>query len=389
MTTSDQINPNRLFLLSSIALVVTSISFAIRAQLEPVFLSEYGLSATEIGLAFGPAFYGFTIAMVIFGPLVDIWGMKRILFVAFALHVIGIAGTILSRDLWSLFASTLAIGIANGSVEAACNPLVSAIYPKQKTKMLNLFHLWFPGGIVIGSVVAYFMLDTYSAPWQAFVALLFIPTAAYGFILVSSKFPVTERVASGVSTADMWKAIGKPLFLFIGFCMLLTASTELAVGQKINTLLQDANTQPMLVLALTTGIMAVGRAFAGPVVHRLSTTGMLLYSAIFAFIGIFFLSYAHGPMVYLAAVFFACGVCFFWPTMLSFVAEYIPDSGALGLSLMGGLGMFSVSIVLPIMGFFMDEGMDGATALRFMSILPAILIVAFSLLHFKIVKKKS
>lgn len=382
------INEKKLFLMSRIALVVTAISFALRASLEPIFMNDYGLTATDIGFAFGPAFYGFTIAMIIFGPIVDMWGMRNVLYIAFITQIIGITGTIFSTDMWSLFFSTLAIGIGNGSIEAACNPLVASLYPENKTTMLNKFHVWFPGGIVIGSLLAYLMLDILNLDWRLYVAALYIPLVIYGIMMFSEKFPQTERVTSGVSTGDMWKAVAKPLFLFMGFCMLLTASTELATGQRIASLLEGANAVPMLVLGLTAGLMAIGRAFAGPIVHKYSTSGMLLFSAIFSFIGLMMLSYANGYMVYLAAIVFAIGVCFFWPTMLGFVAEEIPESGALGLSIIGGLGMFSVSIVLPLMGVFMDTGSQGSETLRYMAILPAVLIVLFTFLYLKFGNRK-
>ncbi|MBI9070275.1 MAG: MFS transporter [Melioribacteraceae bacterium] len=384
---SQKINAKKLFLMSRIALIVTAISFALRASLEPIFMHDYGLSATDIGFAFGPAFYGFTIAMIVFGPIVDLWGMKNVLYISIIAQLIGITATIFATDMWSLFFATLAIGIGNGSIEAACNPLVASIYPDNKATMLNKFHVWFPGGIVIGSLVSYILLDLLNLDWRLFVATLYIPLVIYGWLLLKEKFPQTERVTSGVSTGDMWKAIGKPLFIFMAFCMLLTASTELATQQRIGSLLANANAQPMLVLALTTGLMAIGRSFAGPVVHKLSTSGMLLFSAVISFIGLVLLSYASGAMVYAAAIVFAVGVCFFWPTMIGFVAEEIPESGALGLSIMGGLGMFSVSIILPIMGVFMDTGTEGSQTLMYMAILPAVLIVAFSGLYMKFGKK--
>ncbi|MCB0731384.1 MAG: MFS transporter [Ignavibacteriae bacterium] len=381
-------NSKKLFLMSCVALIVTAISFALRARLEPIFMSDYGLTATDIGFAFGPAFYGFTISMVLFGSFVDSWGMKKVLTMAFILHFIGITGTIFSSGMWSLFFSTAAIGVGNGAIEAACNPLVASIYPNNKAAMLNRFHVWFPGGIVIGSLVAYFMLDVLNLNWQLYVAMLYIPLVIYGLLFLKETFPQTERVTSGVTTGEMWKSLTKPIFIFMAFCMLLTAVTELATQQRISSLLADANAIPMLVLALTTGLMALGRAFAGPVVHKLSTSGMLLFSAIVSFIGLQMLSYSNGLMVYVAAAVFAVGVCFFWPTMLGFVAEEIPESGALGLSVIGGLGMFSVSIVLPIMGVFMDTGTQGSETLRYMSYFPAILIVLFGFLYSKYGKKK-
>jgi hypothetical protein len=59
-------NEKRLFLASCAALVLTSMTFAIRARLETVFGPEgVGLTLEQIGFAFMPAFWGFTLAMIV------------------------------------------------------------------------------------------------------------------------------------------------------------------------------------------------------------------------------------------------------------------------------------------------------------------------------------
>ena len=374
---NQNFNSSRLFLGSCMALVVTAMTFAIRARLELVFQTDFQLSSEDIGFAFAPAFYGFTIAMIIGGPLVDILGMKRIIWIAFVCHAIGIVLTITATGFWSLFVGVLTTGLGNGMVEAACNPLVTSLFPNEKIKMLNRFHVWFPGGIMIGSIIAYLMIDVASLNWQMLVAVLALPLVFYGYLFYGQELPKTERVTLGISTGNMWRAVGSPLFIFMGFCMLLTASTELGTNQRIDSLLQSTGVPAILVLAFINGIMAIGRAFAGSVVHKLSSSGMLLFSAIFSFLGLIAMSYSSGAMTFVAAGLFAIGICYFWPTMLGFVSEKIPASGALGLSVMGGLGMFSVSIVLPVMGRFMDTSVTGAETLRYVAVLPMILIVAF------------
>lgn len=379
----NKINSNRLFLASCIALIVTAISFALRARLETVFGPDgYGLTQEEIGWAFAPAFWGFTLAMIIGGPLVDYLGIKRIIWTAFFFHTIGIIGTIVARDFWALFLGTLAIGIGNGMVEASLNPMITSMFPNDKIKMLNKFHVWFPGGIVIGAIIGYLLMDKLNLSWQIYVAVLFIPLALYGILFFGQKVPQTERVEMGVSNKNMWKAVVTPLFLVMVFLMLFTAATELGTNQRIESLLKGSGVSALLILAFINGIMAVGRNFAGPIVHKLSTRGLLLFSAIFAFLGLIWLSYAQGYTTFVAAAVFAVGICYFWPTMIGFVSENIPESGALGLSLMGGMGFLSASIVLPVMGRFMDLSGSGAETLRYMAVLPAFLIVAFGLLYF-------
>lgn len=382
------INKNRLFLASCLALITTAMTFAIRARLETVFGPEgVGLTLEQIGYAFTPAFWGFTLAMIIGGPLVDTLGIKKITWIAFVTHAIGIVWTLLATSMTSLFIATLFVGIGNGMVEAALNPMIASMYSENKTKMLNRFHVWFPGGIVIGSLAGYIIMDVMGLGWQAMVSVLFIPVMIYGVLFYGQKFPLTERVQLGISKEKMVSSLGKPLFLFMVFCMFLTAASELGTTQRIESLLKTSVESPLLVLAFINGIMALGRLSAGQVVHKLKPSGMLLYSAIFTLAGLWLLTITSGGMTFVAATVFAVGVTFFWPTMLGFVAEYLPETGALGLSIMGGAGMLSVSIVLPIMGKLMDNA-DASEALRTMSILPAILIVCFIGLNLYMKKKE-
>ena len=387
---SNQINSKRLFVASCMALIVTAVSFALRARLETIFGPDgYGLTQERIGWALAPAFWGFTLAMFVGGPLVDYLGIKRIVWAAFFFHAVGLTVTILASNFWTLFLGTLSVGIGNGFIEASLNPMIASMYPKEKIKMLNLFHAWYPGGILIGAVVGYFLMDRLNISWQIYVATLFIPLLIYGFLFIGQKVPVIERIEMGVTNKQMWKSVISPLFLVMGFLMLFTAATEVSTTQRMESLLKDAGVSALLVLAFITGIMAVGRTFAGPIVKIFSSRGLLWLSAVISFIGLIWLSYSHGATTFISAAVFAIGVCYFWPTMIGFVSENIPESGALGLSLMGGLGHLSVAFVLPAMGRILDFSGSGAETLRYMAVLPAFLIVAFGFLYFSHNRKKN
>ena len=336
-------------------MIVTAMSFALRGEAAGAWAAQFHLTHEQVGWINGTAFWGFTLAMMFGGPLCDTLGMGRIVGLAWAGHLVGILLTIFAWDYWSLYAGTLIFGIANGSVEAACNPLIATLYPSDKTTRLNHFHVWFPGGIVIGGLLA-FAFGRAGLGWQVQFASMLVPLAIYGVAFRGQVFPRTERVTSGVSTGAMFAACLRPAFLLMVACMLLTAATELGPGQWIPNILTNAGVSGILVLVWITGLMAVGRQFAGVFVHRLSPPGMLLVSAILSGLGLYAMSRASGGMLFGAATVFALGVCFFWPTMLGFVSENFPKTGALGLAIMGGAGMLSVSFVLPVMGRVFDTG---------------------------------
>src|SRR4026208_224672 len=188
------INRKRLFLASCIALIFTSLTLAFRAALENVWGTEFNLTKEQIGWIFSPAFWGFTLAMIFGGPLCDILGMKKLVGLAFIGHVGGIIIYLVAKDATMLFVGTVCIGIGNGMVEAACNPLVVSLYPDNKTTMLNKFHVWFPGGIVIGGLISYLLLDQMKVDWRIMIAVLFLPAVIYGLMFWKLTFPKTERV---------------------------------------------------------------------------------------------------------------------------------------------------------------------------------------------------
>jgi MFS family permease len=186
--------------------------------------------------------------------------------------------------------------------------------------------------------------------------------------------------------------------------MAMTAISEFVPNQWVALVLEGSGAKPMLVMALTFGVMALGRYFGGDIVHKFDQTGVLLGSAIVTAIGIFMLSSTTGSMTYVSAIIFGLGICYFWPNMIGFVAEKIPKSGALGMSVVGAIGMFMTANMQPIFGIWIDNAKDKAAALglsgdalelatgqetlKTMTIFPIILIVFFTILYFWVKKYK-
>ncbi len=352
------VHRGRLFFASCVALVATSVTFAVVGAIMLTLKREFVLTNLQVGWIGGAALWGFAVSQVIFAPLCDTLGMRRLLRLAFLSHLAGALLMIQAGGFTALLAGALTLSMGNGLVEAACNPLVAALYPDQKTVKLNRFHVWFPGGIVIGAVAA-FLLDRVGLDsWQLKVGLILVPTLLYGALMLRETFPPTEGVEAGVSMREMFYAtFTTPLMLLLLFAMAITASTELGPNRWVPAVLEAGGIPGILVLAWINGLMAVLRYKAGFAVHRLSPTGVLLASAVVSFVGLLWLSYAETTLTaFASATVFAAGICYFWPTMLGFVSERIPRSGALGLGLMGAVGMATVGLLTaPQMGRLADR----------------------------------
>ena len=390
-------NHIRLFYGSCLALVTTALSFSIRAGILPELGEELDLSAEQLGYINSMWFLGFPISMVFGGLIYHKVGGQKIMQFAFLAHAIGIIMTIYSGSYAGLLISTLLIGLGNGCTEAACNPMIADAYEGNlMSKMMNRFHMWFPGGIVIGSLLSKFMTDS-GFGWETQIWIILLPTLAYAYLFFKQGWP-DAKTKEKASLSVNFKAMLSPLFIFMMACMALTAISEFGPQQWVGLILAKSGAQPMLILALVTGLMAVARYFGGDVVQKFDQTGVLLGSAILATIGIFLFSTQTGAMAYVAAIFFALGITYFWPNMIGFIADKIPKSGALGMSVVGAVGMFSTSIFQPIIGGWIDsdkvaaaaagykgdelELIAGQATLGSMLSFPGILILLFAILFF-------
>ena len=361
---APDVDRRRLFLGSCVALISTSTIFAVVGAAMGPLRGEFGLTNAQAGWIGGAATVGFTIPMLLLGGFIDRLGMRRVMTLAFLSHVVGVLLMIAAAPLAGdagfavLVVGALVLAVGNGCVEGACNPLVTALYPENRTVKLNQFHVWFPGGIVLGGLGVFLLNAVGLGSWQMYLALVLIPTAIYAVLLFGQSFPPTERVVQGFTEGQMWRAaLLNPFMILMLALMAVTASIELGPNRWVPTFVEGAGLPGILVLVYISGLMAVLRYFAGAAVHRIQPTGVLLASSVLAGLGLLWLSAAQGFVpVLAAATVFALGVTYFWPTMLGVVAERNVAGGALALALMGGMGMAATGLVAtPVIGDIADH----------------------------------
>jgi MFS family permease len=375
--------PSHLFRASCVALIATAMSFAIRGDIMGDFETVFALSKTEVGWIAGAAFWGFGFSILFGGPLCDVLGMRTLARLAAAGHIGGTLLTIIAPNFASLFAATLIIGIANGLVEAFVNPLVATLYSKNKTTKLVALHAWFPGGIVIGGLLAYGLTQV-GLGWQAKMLLMLVPSAIYAVMFAGQTFPKTESAAAGVSVSGMFGEVARPLFLIVWLAMWLTAATELGPGQWYANIFNEvtaSGTQAgSIILVWVNGIMWLMRQFLGGIPHRMSPTVLIAVTAPVSALGLYLFGYASTPaMWFFAAALLAIGTAFWWPTMLGITSERFPAGGALLLAIIGASGSFSTAIAGPVMGWI-NETYGARAVLPIWAGLPAILSVIFMLI---------
>jgi MFS family permease len=396
----------KLFYACFVALITTSFGFILRALILPEWGREFNLTQTQLGEIAGVGLWPFAISIVLFSLVIDKIGYKTAMVFAFLCHIASAVLTIFANGYWMLYLGTFIVALGNGTVEAAVNPVVATMFPREKTKWLNILHAGWPGGLVLGGILA--LLMGADAKWEYKIALILLPTAAYGIMMFSRRFPLNERVQAGVTYKEMlqevgaigaliivslivfqlgavfeWSLIvniililvitvlfgmytrsfGKPLFIILLLIMIPLATTELGTDSWITDLMTPAmnelGVQAGWVLVYTSAIMFVLRFFAGPIVHKVSPLGLLAICSAIAALGLYMLSFSAGVMILVAATIYGLGKTFFWPTMLGVVAERFPKGGALTLNITGGLGMIAAGVIgAGILGFIQDKSID-------------------------------
>ncbi len=412
-TASSALQPGvhnkRLFWGCLIALVATSFGFIARVLTAGDWGAEFGLSETQVGEILGAGLWPFAISIILFSLVIDYVGYKAAMWFGLVCHTLSTVLILMANDYWMMYIGTFVLALGSGTVEAYINPVVATVFSKEKTKWLNILHAGWPGGLVLGGILAIALgADMY---WKYKIAIILIPTVVYAFLLMKEQFPVQERVAAGVSYRDMLSEVGtvgaliiatmvimevgrifgfsltlvialivlatggyaaytrsagRAMFILFLLIMMPLATTELGVDSWITEFMAVEMSQLGLaagwVLVYTSAIMMVLRYFAaGPIVDRLTPLGLLAASAAVASIGLFALSWATGGMmILLAATLYGVGKTFFWPTTLGVVSEQFPKGGALTINAVAGVGLLAVGIVgAPFLGYIQDRAIDG------------------------------
>lgn len=390
-----------------IVLVASAFGFVFRAFLMPTWAMMFDLSKTQQGEIFGVSFWPFALSIVGFSLIIDKIGYKKSMIFAFLCHLLSIGLTIFATGYWMLYVGTFFFALGNGAAEAVINPVVSSLYPKEKTKWLNILHAGWPIGIAISGLLGIGLIAL-EINWRIIIGFILIPAVAYGALIIKQTFPVNERVKAGVGYLEMLKEVGvlgaliivslcifelgnlfdwtyqvncvliiiivavfgfyvrawgKGLFVLLLLAMVPLATMELGTDSWITDLMTPEmgkmGFQGGWVLVFSAVIMGILRMYSGAVMKIFTPLSLLAVSALIAAVGLQLLSISSGIYILLAAVLYALGKTFLWGTMLGVVSERFPKGGALALNITSAVGQLGVGIIGAVfLGYIQDSNID-------------------------------
>jgi MFS family permease len=416
---NEAIAPNAKRLLSAgfMAILAAGMGFAIRGGIFDNWGGEFGFTGAQLGAIGGAGFNGFCFGIIIGGVIVDKIGYGKLVALAFLLHVLSAVVTCLATGANAynmLYAGMFIFAYANGTLEAVANPLVATSFPNNRTHYLNILHASWPAGLVLGSVVGWVLDDKMHVPWKIQLLLYLVPTLLYGIMFMGQKFPRSEASEKGMSIGEMFKDVGilgalvacalvalffgsflqlfgidpekakvigyviggilvlsvgiitrfsmGSVLLFVLFVThMLVGAVELGTDGWIQNITGNLFTSEQgKYLFMWTSAIMFGLRFCANFIEKrlgLSPVGLLVICATLACIGLNLASTMSSFAIAMAALaVYAIGKTFFWPTMLAVASDRFPRTGAVAISIMGGIGMLSAGMIGgPGLGYCKDR----------------------------------
>ncbi len=428
---ADAIAPNaqRLLWAGFLAILAAGIGFGIRGGILATWAADFGFTGAQLGAIGGAGFTGFCFGIIIGGLVVDKIGYGKLIVAAFLFHMLSAfitfaatKGQAQTTAYLFLYIGTFVFALANGTLEAVANPLVSTLFPRNRTHYLNILHASWPAGLVLGGLVGWILGDGMHVSWKLQLGLFLVPTALYGLAFFGQPFPKSEASAKGLSVGEMLQEVGilgaivacflvglffrdqlgsilsfftgnafftsgtwsglawavalvlvlmvgiktnfsvGSLLLFVLFMThALVGAVELGTDGWIQNITGNILTPAQgKILFVFTSLLMFSLRFCADFIERslkVSPIGLLFICSMLAVIGLRMVSGIEtfaGAMIALAV--YAIGKTFFWPTMLAVVGDRFPRTGAVAMSIMGGIGMMSAGLLGgPGLGYAKDR----------------------------------
>lgn len=366
------------------------------------------------GFCFGIIIGGIVVDKIGYGKLVIAAFLLHVLSALVTFSAVG--GTDKETAYTFLFWGTFLFAVANGTLEAVANPLVATLFPHNRTHYLNILHASWPAGLIIGGALGWVLDDGLQLDWKLQLAIFLLPTLAYGFMFFGQSFPKSEASEKGLSLGEMFKDVGLLggavacflLALFFGdlfrqvmgpdnatiasyagwgvggllllgvgvltnfsvgsvllFVLFITHALVGAVELGTDGWIQNITGNILSsgegkILFVFTSMVMFGLRFCADFIEKklgFSPVALLLTCAILACIGLNLTSRVDSfTMALIALTVYGIGKTFFWPTMLAVASDRFPRTGAIAISIMGGVGMMSAGLIGSAgLGYFKDR----------------------------------
>lgn len=334
----------------------------------PTLADRTGTDLASIGVLVTTSYLGTLVAQIIAGPLNDRLGQRPVMLVGIVLGALGALVMALSRSLWLAALASSVYGVGFGALDVSTNLLIAQRFAHRSVPVLNLLHVFFGVGSIIGPAVAGLALDQADTAIPAFwvgIAVVLLPVP---LVLRLAPGPIAPSQAeNGALTADF--RYRHPLLWLLGAILLLYVGVEAGLGSWITAYVARSTPAGEETGALVTSAywaaLTVGRVlgavyggrFVPYHVLRASLWGMLAGGIVLAFgtgslaltvVAVLVIGLFSGPP---------------FPTVIAIVTMTFKSAPGKATSVITALASVGASVMPWIMGVLLERVSPGVMAL--------------------------
>ena len=314
----------------------------------PAIRSSLDLNILQAGTLTALLQLGFSIAVLVGGPISDIFKKQFILMLGCLLIGINLILFGFSEWFWINLLGITLIGIGGGLIESSSNPLLIQLFPGRESMVMNLHHFFFALGSLTGPLIMGAVLVR-AIPWQwAYIGLGLFALSIFLFLLLQKSS--ASRKQNGFETKRIKCLLRENNFLLLFFVTFFNSGVQNGIAFWMVTFLKDIKGLPISLASYSLFIffacLALGRLFSSYLITRFHETTYLLSLFSLLLIGLFFAVSSPGKW---SIPFFAlCGLGHsgVFPSLLGMTGKIYSELPGTAMGILatgGGLG----SVVVP------------------------------------------
>ncbi len=336
-------NRRLVFIAACAGMLLFGIVMTTLGAILPDVIERYGVGAANAGTLLAIMSIGMLGGSILFGPIVDRYGYKGMLFGSTALIMIGLEGLAFSPSFTWLRAAAFLIGLGGGAINGGTNALVADISEDEKSSGLSYLGIFFGVG-AFGIPFAMSTLEAIMSPLTivavvgglCLLPLIYFAAIAFPQAKHEQGLPITEGI----------KLTSDGLLLLMGLMLFLQSGMEIAVGGWTATYFTEVINldagRAVFYLSLFWAGMMLARIVLGNVLKKAAPSTVLFVFIGTALIGALLLIMSTGLTLATPGIFLiGWGLAAGYPVVLGYVGDRYPHLSGTA---------FSIVLVIALIG---------------------------------------
>jgi len=302
---------------------VFGVVMASLGALLPGLVEKVGFDKESAGRLFLVMNFAMLIGSLVFGPVCDRFGFRRLLLVSILLVSAAYTSLALAHGYAAITLSLIGLGLGGGALNGATNALVNDISPERRGAALNRLGIFFG----LGALITPFLIGALKARLglepiiYLFALFTLAPLALYTVVA----FPAPKH-RGGLPGRELLAVLRNPLLYLFALLLFFQSGNEFALGGWLSTYLAerfgvDAGQAAFALAGYWAAVMA-GRAICGALSHRIKAETLVCASALLALVAVAGLRIAPSQAAAaVAVIIIGLGFAAIFPTTLAQAGE--------------------------------------------------------------------